>query len=81
MFNKFGSYPNLKFVINDKNYGFALGNNIGAEQASGKYLVFLNVDTIVDPKWLDELILVMNNYPSVGAAQCKLLLMDNPKSR
>jgi GT2 family glycosyltransferase len=76
---KFGSHPNFKLVINDKNYGFALGNNIGARQAIGKYLVFLNIDTIVDPSWLTELVSIMDSYPLVGAAQCKLLLMDNPK--
>jgi len=76
---KFSSHSNLKLVINDKNYGFALGNNIGARQANGKYLVFLNIDTAVDSNWLTELVSVMDTYPSAGAAQCKLLLMDNPK--
>jgi hypothetical protein len=76
---KFGSHPKLKLVVNDENYGFALGNNIGARHASGKYLVFLNVDTIVDSSWLKELVSVMETDPLVGAAQCKLLLMDNPK--
>ena len=52
---KFGFYSNLKIVINNENYGFALGNNIGARQANGKYLVFLNIDTVVDSKWLTEL--------------------------
>jgi hypothetical protein len=76
---KFSSQPNLKLVINNKNYGFALGNNVGAEQASGKYLVFLNIDTVVDSNWLSALVNAMDNYPTVRAAQCKLLLMDNPK--
>lgn len=76
---KFGSNPNLRLVINDKNYGFALGNNIGVRHASGKYIVFLNIDTIVDSSWLTELVSVMDTNPSVGVAQCKLLLMDNPK--
>lgn len=28
---KFGRNPRLKFVVNNKNYGFAQGNNIGFE--------------------------------------------------
>lgn len=76
---KFGFSPHLRLVILDKNYGFALGNNIGARHASGKYLLFLNIDTIVDSNWLTELTNVMKTDPSVGAAQCKLLLKDNPK--
>lgn len=38
-----------------KNTGFAGGNNIGAGQAQGKYLVFLNNDTKVQKDWLKEL--------------------------
>jgi GT2 family glycosyltransferase len=77
--DKFRSNRKLRLVVNDKNYGFALGNNIGARNANGKYLVFLNIDTIVDSDWLTELVEVMDTNPSIGAAQCKLLLMDNPK--
>lgn len=76
---KFHSNPYLRLVVNDSNYGFALGNNIGVRNATGKYLMFLNIDTIVDSDWLMELMSIMEANPLYGAAQCKLLLMDNPK--
>lgn len=76
---KFGRDPRLKFVANDKNYGFARGNNIGLEHARGEYIVFLNNDTEVNPDWLGELIEVMSSDPSIGAAQSKLLAMHDPK--
>jgi GT2 family glycosyltransferase len=76
---KFDYNLKLKLISNEKNYGFALGNNIGARHAKGKYLVFLNIDTTVDPNWLTELVQVMDTNATIGAAQCKLLLMDNPK--
>jgi N-acetylglucosaminyl-diphospho-decaprenol L-rhamnosyltransferase len=38
---------NLKYIHNPKNGGFGQGNNIGASHASGKYLLFLNPDTII----------------------------------
>ena len=39
------NYPNVKLIENDKNYGYAGGCNIGAEAASGDFLIFLNNDT------------------------------------
>jgi len=67
------SSPHLRFVANDRHYGFAEGNNIGGRHAKGTYLIFLNVDTEVDPSWLRELVKVMESDQTIGAAQSKLL--------
>lgn len=56
---------NLKNVIlirNKKNMGFASGCNQGARYARGKYLLFLNNDTIVTENWLSALISAMRFY-------------------
>jgi GT2 family glycosyltransferase len=76
---RFGKNRRLRFVVNKKNYGFAKGNNIGLRHAKGEYVVFLNIDTEVDPNWLTELVKVMDSDPTVGAAQSKLLTMDDQK--
>ncbi len=76
---KFGRDSRLKFVINDRNCGFAQGNNIGFEHSRGEYIVFLNNDTEVDPEWITRLVEVMSSDPSIGAAQSKLLSMQDPK--
>jgi GT2 family glycosyltransferase len=76
---RFGRNRHLKFVINEKNYGFAKGNNIGVRHAKGEYVVFLNVDTEVDSHWLTELVKVMSSDASIGAAQSKLLTMNDRK--
>lgn len=68
---------NLKIIENSENYGFAEGNNIGIKHSSGEYIVFLNVDTEVDPNWIQELVKVMKSNPHIGAAQSKLLLMSD----
>lgn len=74
--SNFGQYSNLRIIQNDRNFGFAEGNNIGARAAKGNYVVFLNNDTEVDPMWLKELITVMESDKNIGAAQSKLLLFD-----
>jgi hypothetical protein len=76
---RFNHDPRLKIVRNDANYGFAEGNNIGLRLAKGKYVAFLNNDTEVDPKWLKELVKVLNSNQNLGAAQSKLLLLHNHK--
>jgi GT2 family glycosyltransferase len=61
----------------DHNYGFTIANNIGAQSAAGEYIVFLNVDTVVDSDWLGPLVSSMERDPSVGAAQSELLQMGS----
>ena len=40
-------YPQAKVIRSNKNIGFAGGNNLGIKAARGKYLFFLNNDTIL----------------------------------
>lgn len=40
-------YPKVKSILLDENIGFGKGNNLGAKHAQGKYLWFLNTDTLV----------------------------------
>lgn len=44
--------PHIKIFLNDKNSGFAGGNNIGIKKSKGKYIVLLNNDTVVTRGWL-----------------------------
>lgn len=75
---RFGNEPKLKIIPNDVNLGAAGGFNLGVRSANGEILVFLNIDTQVDPYWLDELIDYFLKYPSLGAAQSLLLEMESP---
>jgi len=57
-------------------FNFAALNNLGAAQARGAVIVFLNNDMeIVDPEWLRELAERAID-PQVGAVGCKLLYPD-----
>ncbi len=75
---KFAAKKELRVIQNEENLGFSEGNNVGIRNARGEYVVLLNNDTKVDPDWIGELVKAIQ--PSeIGAAQCKILLLNNPK--
>jgi GT2 family glycosyltransferase len=41
------NFPDIKVIQNKENIGFGRANNLGAKIANGKYLFFLNSDTIL----------------------------------
>ncbi len=73
----------LKVTQNNRNYGFAEGNNIGIRQAlenpDVKYIAALNTDTIVDKDWLEKLVTATERDKKIGMSQGKILLMDRKK--
>ncbi len=66
----------VRFIRNTKNLGFVRSCNAGASHARGKYLFFLNNDTLVRPDWLDELVATYSNVPNVGIVGSKLFFED-----
>lgn len=69
--NKF--YTSVKLIMLDSNQGFAEPNNIGAKNAKGEFLLFLNNDTVVTPNFISELIKVINQNPKNVICQSLLL--------
>lgn len=63
----------VRIIRNSKNLGFVLSCRTGAAHARGKYILFLNNDTLVRPGWLDELVATFDNVPNVGVVGSKLL--------
>ncbi|MCP9470687.1 MAG: glycosyltransferase [Nitrospira sp.] len=66
----------VQVIRNDENLGFAKACNQGAKAARGKYLVFLNNDTIPQPNWLGPLVQEVEEHPEVGVVGSKLLYPD-----
>ena len=66
----------LVVVISSLNLGFGGGCNWGARFARGRYLVFLNDDTVVEPDWLRALVEVAEDDPRIGAVGSRLLDPD-----
>lgn len=69
----------VKIIRSEVNLGFVAGNNLAFRQVKSKYVVLLNNDTVVDPKWLKSLVNVAESDPSIGACQPKLLSSRNPR--
>ncbi len=70
-------FPEIIYVHNATNMMFSMGNNIGAARSNGKYLVFLNNDTLVTPGWLEHLHQKISSAENVGIVGPKLLYPDD----
>ena len=68
--------PGIIYVRNETNSGFIASCNRGAEKARGKYLVFLNNDTLVRAGWLSALLDTFADESEAGIVGCKLLYPD-----
>jgi len=75
----YGNDPRLFFIMNPQNLGFGGGNNVGVMSSRGTHIVFLNNDVEVDHNWLRELVNVVESDQTIGAAQCKIMLLDDQR--
>ena len=66
----------FKIIENKENLGFTNTCNAGAKVANGKYLCFLNSDTIVTDYWSDNLLNGFNLAKNVGVVGPRLLYED-----
>ncbi|MDH5499057.1 MAG: FkbM family methyltransferase, partial [Nitrospira sp.] len=66
----------VQIIRNQENFGFAKACNQGALAARGKYLVFLNNETIPQLDWLKPLVSEVEEHPEVGIVGSKLLFAD-----
>ena len=69
-------YPDVRLIRNERNLGFAAGNNQGLRVGTGDVLVLLNQDTAVQAGWLKALVKAVVSDPSCGIAGGKALYPD-----
>jgi GT2 family glycosyltransferase len=72
-------YPETRIIRNPVNLGYSGGGDIGIAEAKGEFVVIMNPDTIVDQRWLDELVDAAARYPRAAFLQPKILLMDDQR--
>jgi len=59
-------FPQIKVIKSEKNLGFAGGNNLGIKAAQGKYLFFINNDTIFKEFNVQALIDRLESSPDIA---------------
>ncbi len=69
-------YPQVKFIFNKENAGFARANNQAIENASGDFIIIMNPDIILEKNTIPELANYMIRHKHVKIAAPKLLNSD-----
>jgi GT2 family glycosyltransferase len=65
-------FPWVRVLSLPQNVGFSEGNNVGLRHTRGEYVALLNSDTVVDGKWLAELVRTLDGDGRIGAAVGKI---------
>lgn len=63
-------YPDVQFILNTGNNGFANANNLGAKEASGDYFLFLNPDTLVNQVAIEKMLFLLKSDATIGIVSC-----------
>ena len=69
-------FPSVRIIQNAGNLGFAAGNNVGARQATGEYIAFLNNDMRVDAQFAHALVTAVRSDSTAVCAGAKILSWD-----
>ncbi len=67
------TFPSVRLIELDKNYGFADGYNKALREITNQYYLLLNSDVEVTAGWLAPLLTFMDSNKDVAACQPKLL--------
>ena len=74
-------FPHVMVIRSNENLGFAGGNNLGIQAAHGKYLFFLNNDTIIhQPSAISHLIKRLESSDEIGIVSPKIRFSWNNQS-
>src|SRR5260370_16976068 len=77
-------FPNATVLIQEKNIGYSRAANVGLERCTGRFVLLLNPDVIVDPQCIGRLADFLLTRPDAGAVGPRLLMPDgkvDPNSR
>ena len=66
-------HPQVTYIENQENVGFARANNQAIMQARGEFTLILNPDTIITPQCLQEGIAWMRSHPKCGAIGARMM--------
>jgi GT2 family glycosyltransferase len=72
-------FPSVRIIKNERNLGFAAGNNAGARTAVGEILAFLNNDTVPAPDWLARLHAAITDAPDRSLVTSRIVFLNRPE--
>lgn len=70
----------LKIIENGANLGVSEGHNAGIRKAKGIYILFLDNDTWIEEKCIENLVTTLESDQTIGAAQAKLVIASEPNT-
>lgn len=71
-------FPLVKVLAQDRNVGFAGGNNVGIKVATGKYVFLLNNDTTCDRRAIERMVAVAEASPKPPVVAPLIKFYDLP---
>ncbi|MEO6613244.1 MAG: glycosyltransferase family 2 protein [Chitinophagaceae bacterium] len=66
-------FPSVKLVKSDTNGGFAYGNNLGIQKATGEYILLLNSDTLLQEDSVSLSVQYMEGQAGAGVLGCRMV--------
>ena len=72
-------YPQVRLLALQENLGFAAANNRGTAVAEGRYVLFLNSDTLLSRQALVEPLTYLQDHPQTGAITVRLVYPDGQR--
>ena len=70
-------FPKVIVKKSEINLGYAGGCNLGSKISKGEYLLFLNNDTIIEKKCIENLFLKIESNSNISSVQPKILNFNN----
>lgn len=69
-------FPQVKIIVNERMLGFSTNNNLVFTQATGRYLMLLNDDTLVQPGSFTAMVTFMDTHPEAAVVGALLSYPD-----
>jgi GT2 family glycosyltransferase len=71
-------FPWVRLLALDRNVGFSAGNNAGARMARGRFLAFLNNDTVPKHGWITSLRAPFEQDERVALTTARIVYLHDP---
>ena len=71
-------FPMVSVLPLDKNHGFSRAVNEGIKRATSPYVILLNNDTVVDKRFVAEMVYAIEQSPLLFSVSSKMIQMNQP---